>query len=293
MKKGKDWLAFVSCALLLGVLAFPCASIAGEPAWWTQQKRKCGLSSSLAYNTWVSQGSSCNSGGGSSGGSTPAAELGKALGQIIGQKIGEAIRGNPQEDDRRQAEHLNELMAEQEAERRRAAEQARVRSEEQKNRLLGSMLDVSESSQLGLIGLDSVPGGLGLIMDDPPVSASISQEKGDPVVKAAVTNPPSAGFTKGFEDASQCYSQNSSSRCAGVAAEQQQACLQDYQAGYQVGDKQRVRLMQEAGQAGRLAGGRGELANAASNPLAEGPCRVEWIESYNQGYFQGKHDKMK
>jgi hypothetical protein len=36
---------------------------AQEPAWWTQQKRDCGLSPSLAYNTWVAQGSPCNRGG--------------------------------------------------------------------------------------------------------------------------------------------------------------------------------------------------------------------------------------
>lgn len=53
---------------IIFVLAFPLASIAGEPAWWTQKKRECGLSSGLAYNTWESQGSPCNNGGGSSGG---------------------------------------------------------------------------------------------------------------------------------------------------------------------------------------------------------------------------------
>jgi hypothetical protein len=50
--------------------------------------------------------------------------------------------------------------------------------------------------------------------------------------------------------------------------------------------------MREAWQAGKLAGVRGELANAASNPLADGPCRVEWIKTYNEGYFQGKHAKV-
>jgi hypothetical protein len=31
-----------------------------EPAWWTQQKRDCGLSPSLAYNDWAAQGYPCN-----------------------------------------------------------------------------------------------------------------------------------------------------------------------------------------------------------------------------------------
>ncbi|HEY1604142.1 MAG TPA: hypothetical protein VGF77_00920 [Allosphingosinicella sp.] len=32
---------------------------AAEPAWWTQQKRQCGLAPNLAYNIWVAQGSPC------------------------------------------------------------------------------------------------------------------------------------------------------------------------------------------------------------------------------------------
>lgn len=34
--------------------------LGAEPVWWTQQKRDCGLSPSLAYNDWVAQGSPCN-----------------------------------------------------------------------------------------------------------------------------------------------------------------------------------------------------------------------------------------
>jgi tetratricopeptide (TPR) repeat protein len=36
------------------------SAIAAEPAWWSQQKRNCGLSPSLDYNTWVRMGSPCN-----------------------------------------------------------------------------------------------------------------------------------------------------------------------------------------------------------------------------------------
>jgi len=45
------------------ILHTPSVFAQGEPAWWTQQKRDCGLSASLAYNTWVAQGSPCNRGG--------------------------------------------------------------------------------------------------------------------------------------------------------------------------------------------------------------------------------------
>lgn len=143
---------------------FPLVSFAAEPAWWTQQKQKCGISAGTAYNTWVSQGSACNTGGSSSRGGTSSQEVGKAIGQAIGQAIGDAIRGNPEEDARKASEaqfKAAEAQAradEQAAEKLRAEEQLRIQHEEMKNRLLGGMMNVGESSQLGLIGVDSSPG---------------------------------------------------------------------------------------------------------------------------------------
>jgi|GEM_PF-2378504 len=53
--------------VMLGIAGLASApATAGEPAWWTQQKRDCGLPSSLAYNSWDGR---CNS---SPGASTPA-----------------------------------------------------------------------------------------------------------------------------------------------------------------------------------------------------------------------------
>jgi hypothetical protein len=38
---------------MLGIACFASApAMAAEPAWWTQQKRDCGLPSNLAYNSW-------------------------------------------------------------------------------------------------------------------------------------------------------------------------------------------------------------------------------------------------
>ncbi|CAG1065058.1 hypothetical protein BAC1_00635 [uncultured bacterium] len=49
---------------MLGTACLASApSIASEPAWWTQQKRDCGLPSSLAYNNWDGK---CNSSNGDS-----------------------------------------------------------------------------------------------------------------------------------------------------------------------------------------------------------------------------------
>ncbi len=46
---------------IMGTVCFVAApAIAAEPAWWTQQKRNCGLPSNLAYNNWDGR---CNTGG--------------------------------------------------------------------------------------------------------------------------------------------------------------------------------------------------------------------------------------
>ena len=56
------WTIKLGLCLFMVISAF--TAIAQEPAWWTQKKRDCNLSSSLAYNTWVAQGSPCNNSGG-------------------------------------------------------------------------------------------------------------------------------------------------------------------------------------------------------------------------------------
>ena len=49
---------------MLGIACLASApTMAGEPAWWTQQKRNCGLPSNLAYNNWDGRCGSTPSGG--------------------------------------------------------------------------------------------------------------------------------------------------------------------------------------------------------------------------------------
>lgn len=244
------------------LLALPLAS---TPAKADPVGRDMGCSPTVANP--CSGGSS----GGGSRGNSSGSELGSAIGQALGQAIGDAIRGNPEEDARRKAQA--ELRAE---EQRRAAEEANRKLEEQKNRLLGGMMGVDDSQPLGLMGVESGP-GLSLMTDSASAIA--------PSAKAV----PSAGkksssYTKGFEHASQCISQNAGSACAGVTAEQQQACVADYRGGYDAGSIQRKLVLQEAYQAGHSATARGELANGASDPRALGPCRTDWIMAYNNGY---------
>ena len=264
---------------IIFLLALPLASIAGEPAWWTQQKQKCGLSSSLAYNTWVSQGSPCNSGSGSSSGATSSGgSIGTILGTEIGKELGKALFGDPEADARRRAEEAVRVE-----EQRRAAEEENRKQEERKNRLLGGMMGVDNSAPLGLMGVEYGP-GLSL-MTDSAFAAAPSTGSMPPVGKKRES------YTKGFEHASQCFSQNAGPACAGVTADQQQACVADYRGGYDAGSIQRTLVLQEAFQAGRDAAARAELANGASDPRAQGPCRIEWVQNYNRGHFQGKQAK--
>lgn len=268
--------------LIIFVLAFPLASLAGEPAWWTQKKRECGLSPSLAYNTWVSQGSPCKKGGGSPGGIssgsglTPSQQLGVG---ILGAIINDASRRN-EESARQQAED-NARAAE---ESRRAEEEALRRSEEKKDRLLKGMLNVGDSSQLGLMGVET-GSGLGLMTD----ASAAPPAKGAPPADKNANQPKSEAYTKGFEHASRCISQNTASVCV---AGQPQTCAADYRTGYDLGSKQRELVLREAYQAGQSAGARGELSNGGADERAQGPCRLDWIQSYNRGHWQGKNAKQ-
>jgi len=175
------------------------------------------------------------------------------------------------------------------AEQRRREEEAARRAEETKQRLLGESKG-SDPNALALLGVEPAP-DLQLMTGDESLNASARPNPSSNNAPGGPQNH-SAAFNLGFQDASQCYSQNAGPRCAGAPADQQQACLSDYRSGYQVGDKQRQRAMDEAGRVGQQAGASGKPADAASDPRALGPCRTQWIETYNRGYFKGKQAKV-
>ncbi len=206
-----------------------------------------------------------------SGSSSSPAPSGDSIGTIIGTEIGKALSdaliGNPETEAKVRA------RAEQQ---RRAEDEANRKQEERKQRLLGGMMGVDSSPPLGLMDDDS-GSELGLLTDSAPSIAPSAK-----AVSPAGKN--SSSFTKGFEHASQCISQNAGSACVGVAADQQQVCVADYRGGYDSGSIQRELVLQEAYQAGQDAAARDELANGASDPRASGPCRTEWIMAYNNGY---------
>lgn len=239
------------------------SSAASFQAWRSWCSCRGGTSASNMNDAQRQGGCRLPSGSQSSSSSIPSGgSIGTILGTALGQEIGTALFGDPAVDARQKAE--------QELERHRAAEQALKQQDEQRSRLLGGMMDIGASQQLGLMGIESSP-GLSLMTDSP----SANQAR-------------STAYSKGFEHASQCFSQNAGSSCAGASADQQQACVADYRGGYDSGSRQKELVLKEAYQAGQGAAARGELANGASDARALGPCRTEWIMAYNNGHFGAK-----
>jgi hypothetical protein len=124
-------------------------------------------------------------------------------------------------------------------------------------------------------------------------AAEFSQSSSAPApapIAAPVKQPEvSQAFSKGFDHASSCISQNSGAACAGSTSP---TCIADYRAGYDAGSKKQKLMMQEAFQAGKSAGANGEPMSGGESKSAAGPCRVEWIQQYNKGHWAGRHPKV-
>ena len=78
------WIALVTCQL----------ATAQEPQWWTNQKKACGLSASLDYNSWAKSGSPCRAG--NAGSTAPAAltpqqQMGLAIGKAAMPYVQQAV----------------------------------------------------------------------------------------------------------------------------------------------------------------------------------------------------------
>lgn len=235
----------------------------------------------------------CRTSSASSSGLPSAQTSGQALGQALGLLVLEAFKEDPQAEARRR-----EAAARAEEERLAHERMEKERAE----RLLGQMLDVSAPAPqggtareggLGLMLGDEVPrraesgggasasapvvGGLPLMTDDPPPAGSPEDK-----VKR------SDAFNLGFNDARDCYSQSAGARCSAVAADRWQTCLDDYRGGYSAGEKARKVKMDEARRIGFADAAAGKPANAVGRTEAEGTCKVEWTESYNRGWFEGR-----
>jgi hypothetical protein len=100
---------FVWAIGLLIVFTYPLAS-ASEPQWWTDQKRACNLSPSLAYNDWVKSGSPCNRGNGGNSNDNGAADRARAeaaaAAEAQRQREAELERQRIEAENKRRAEEI-------------------------------------------------------------------------------------------------------------------------------------------------------------------------------------------
>lgn len=206
-------------------------------------------------------------------------QMGVGLMGIGAAALIQGLQGDPAADARRRA-----AEAARAAELKREADEQARQAEAAKERLLGETKS-SDPNSLSLMGVEPAP-TLQLMTGDDSISPPTGTNPPNNAAAAPVKH--SDAFNKGFQDASQCYSQNAGPYCSGLTGDQWQTCLSDYRSGYQVGDKQRQQSMDEAYRVGQSSGASGLLADATSDPRALGPCRTEWVEAYNRGYFQGK-----
>lgn len=310
-------------ALSVILLALPGVALAGAQDEWAQMRQACinsGGQAASAYNTWATQGCICNGrpsgqrtcSGGSSG-TGGSGSLGTRPEQIIINGIIQELFRPARDDsaqrakDEARAADLRRQSEDQAARQRRQAEEESARQaaertrrdEEARDRLLGKS---SDPSALSLMGVDS-SSDLKLMTSeqqssasDGNTSASLQLMTEDQQSNTSDRNTSSGkkgsktkayGYSKGFEHASQCISQNSIV-CTGAPKEQQGSCADDYRAGYAAGDKQRVLAMREASQAGMAAAKSGEDNRGGFNDArAVGPCRQEWIDAYRRGHEKG------
>ncbi|MFA6237761.1 MAG: hypothetical protein WC635_10575 [Bacteriovorax sp.] len=157
-------------SLLLTARAF-----SAEPAWWTQQKATCGISSSTAYNTWVANGSPCSkkSSGAVTTSPSPSGEIGKQIGTMIGQGIVNGIMGDKEEEARK-------AQAAAEKHRLENIKRAELERElEEQKRQDDNLKELSKQRLLGgLKGTESSLGGLQLKTDT--VGSLKLKGEGDP-----------------------------------------------------------------------------------------------------------------
>ena len=126
----------------------PFVAFAGEPAWWKNQKARCGLSPSQAYNSWNGQCNSSSGGGGSSGGSGSNQQI-LDLAFALGTAFGESLR--EQEAKRAQARQEEMERAAEAMARFQAEEQIRLKELEARHqKLLSSLKGGLGHTELGL-----------------------------------------------------------------------------------------------------------------------------------------------
>jgi hypothetical protein len=206
-----------------------------------------------------------------------------AFGLVLGALILDA-----QSNARAKAEQARrEARLRAELKRQRAARDRR--NEQIKQHLLGQSKS-NDPSDLSLMGVTDEP-QLQLMTGDqalaPLASNSQSVNHQSPL---NTKHTKSKAFNQGFHDAAQCVSQNAGPYCANLSGKPWQTCLDDYRAGFDVGNKKQQQKLIEARLAGRHDQQIGKKANAMFDPRAAGGCHTEWVKAYQDGYFRSTHD---
>jgi len=116
-----------------------------------------------------------------------------------------------------------------------------------------------------------------MMTDETPVKKQPAAQEPDPQLD-------DAAWQKGNSDGSQCFSASAGNHCAGAQGAIFQSCIANYESGYRNGESLKRILLANARNAGILDKQQGQKNSSFTHPDAQGPCRVQWIESYNEGY---------
>lgn len=232
-------------------------------------------------------------GAGSSSGTTASGDsIGTVIGAEIGKQLSKALFGDPEQEARRKAaaaaaaaraDEQREIAAQDvEAQRRARDADAAARAEA----LLGAMLGTEGPTPTAAPTPPTAAGGGGelqLIMGDEP----IARTGASPVIAAGTgasppTDPTLSGYSRGYADASGCFSQNSGPSCSALPAEQFDACISGYRSGYEVGTRVRKFNLNEAYAQGKKQKDSNRPNDSVSQP--GGSCHIERVKAYNSGY---------
>jgi hypothetical protein len=95
---------------------------------------------------------------------------------------------------------------------------------------------------------------------------------------------PNSAYQRGVIEGSACMTANAADYCA--AHPEENFCADKYMTGYRVGERgmeAKLRAAYDVGRATRASGG--SSFAGFNHPNAVGPCRVKWLESFNNGFF--------
>jgi hypothetical protein len=202
---------------------------------------------------------------------------------LMGITAGMLLQGsqsNPQQEAQQRAQEAARV-----AEEKRQAEERAKQRELIKEQLLGEAPSGGDSTgDLHLMGVTPEP-NLQLMTGDQalaPMATSTSQPASNIAAKVKRKYPDA--FNKGYQAASQCFSQNIGTACFNVV---DPACAADYRAGFAVGTNEQKMKIDEAKKLGQLDAEDGKPDNSFNvTKDSYGDCMTDLNHAYENGYHQ-------